>query len=100
VTLSLRLSKLKGDKIMFLSSNKERLPKNITYNGIQEGISFNLLLFTEKTTGGTFAIREKEGKRITAKLITDKSQEMIKTFKGKGFKEPRQGKGEENENNC
>ena len=33
------------------------IPKNTTYDGIQEGVSFNLHLFTEKTTGGTFSVK-------------------------------------------
>jgi len=55
------------------------LPKNIKYNGIQEGISFNLFLFTELKTGSTFAIR-KEEREVTVKMIERRSKEVIASF--------------------
>jgi len=51
---------------------------NVIYNGIQEGVSFDLYLFTELTTGGTFGIRTTVMDIETA--INKKVRELINNF--------------------
>jgi len=53
--------------------------ENVVYNGIQEGISYNLYIFTEKTTGGSFGIRTTTMDIGTA--INRKVRELINNFK-------------------
>jgi len=53
--------------------------ENVVYNGIQEGISYNLYLFTEQTTGGTFGIKTTTMDIGTA--INKKVRQLIDSFK-------------------
>ena len=46
----------------------------LIYNGIQEGISFDLFLFTDKITGGTFGIK------TTEKNFFKELEEKINSF--------------------
>jgi len=53
--------------------------KNIIYNGVQEGINYDLHIFTEKTTGGSFGIRTTI-KDIEIEL-KEKIKQLIYSFK-------------------
>jgi nicotinic acid phosphoribosyltransferase len=54
---------------------------NVTYNGIQEGITHDLHLFTEHTTGGIFAIRTDTENMMM--LVAKRAKELIKKFESK-----------------
>jgi len=53
--------------------------ENVVYNGIQEGISYNLYIFTEQTTGSSFGIRTTTMDIGTA--INKKVRQLIDSFK-------------------
>ena len=50
----------------------------VTYNGIQEGITYDLHLFTEHTTGSTFGI--KTDTENVMKMVASRTKEFIKKF--------------------
>jgi len=52
--------------------------ENVVYNGIQEGVSFDLYIFTEKTTGSSFGIRTTVMDIET--VINKKVRELINSF--------------------
>ena len=52
--------------------------ENVVYNGIQEGVSFDLYIFTEKTTGSSFGIRTTVVDIET--VINKRVRELINSF--------------------
>jgi len=56
-----------------------KIPNNVIYNGIQEGINFNLHIFTEMSTGGSFGIKTTI-KNINLELSI-RTKQLIESFK-------------------
>jgi len=53
--------------------------KNVIYNGIQEGVGYDLHLFTEKSTGGTFGIKTTVNDLETE--LDKRIKQLIESFK-------------------